>query len=72
MAGEITIDGNDEGPIFSTVCTYCRHLSLNEAKVCAAFPNGIPEEIWKGDNNHRLPAAGDNGIQFEPLEGPQG
>jgi hypothetical protein len=29
-----------------------------------AFPDGIPEEIWKGENYHTKPYYGDSGIQF--------
>lgn len=35
--------------------------------VCAAFPDGIPKEIWRGDNNHTKPYQGDHGIQFVQL-----
>ena len=51
------------------VCVRCRHLDrdLRDADVCAAFPNGIPDEIWDGENDHTEPFPGDNGIQFEPL-----
>lgn len=36
---------------------------------CAAFPDGVPEEIYSGRNPHTEPYPGDRGIQFE--EGPQ-
>lgn len=39
-----------------------------ERVVCAAFPNGIPDEIAYGDNPHTHPVEGDNGIQFEEEE----
>jgi hypothetical protein len=37
----------------------------SEVPVCAAFPNGIPEEIAYGDNLHLDEVDGDNGIVFE-------
>ncbi len=32
---------------------------------CTAFPDGIPEEITYGTNDHTKPFPGDHGIQFE-------
>jgi len=32
---------------------------------CAAFPDGIPDEISLGNNPHLEPFPGDNGIQYE-------
>jgi hypothetical protein len=37
----------------------------SEVTYCLAFPNGIPNEIAYGDNEHLRPVEGDNGIQFE-------
>ena len=48
-------------------CLFCTHLSKSEQK-CKAFPDGIPDEIWKGENNHTKPVIGDNGIRFELKE----
>jgi len=50
---------------FSPVCTFCRHVAEGGAPTCAAFPAGIPAAIWLGENDHRQPYPGDNGIQFE-------
>ena len=36
--------------------------------VCAAFPEGIPDEIVFGSNKHTSPYTGDNGIQYEKAE----
>lgn len=57
----------------------CRHFLgvkyLEEGKVdtevvfCAAFPEGIPDEIAYGPVLHHLPYPGDRGIQYEPPEG---
>ena len=35
-----------------------------EFNCCEAFPEGIPDEIAYGDNDHTKPFNGDNGIQF--------
>ena len=51
--------------IFSPVCVYCQHVTSLMTRRCVAFPDGIPYEIWIGDNKHTKPYPGDNGIQFE-------
>lgn len=64
----ITIqDDRDLAVPFSPVCTYCRHATSRQK--CKAFPEGIPAEIWQGDNPHTEPYPGDNGIQFERYVG---
>lgn len=35
---------------------------------CAAFPNGIPEDIQEGQNMHRKPYEGDHGIQYRKVD----
>jgi hypothetical protein len=67
----IRIDEELSIPIFSPVCTWCRHLRDSGVdRQCDAFPNGIPMAIWKGESDHREPFPGDNGIQFEAVETP--
>lgn len=56
--------------IYSPVCNLCKHFSIRGTidsgiHVCDAFPDGIPDEIWQGNNNHTKPYLGDHGIQFE-------
>jgi hypothetical protein len=36
-----------------------------EVSFCAAFPDGIPDEIIDGDDLHIQPFPGDNGIRYE-------
>jgi hypothetical protein len=48
-------------------CLDCKHFD-RETSFCDAFPNGIPDEIFLGDHDHREPYPGDNGITFEPIE----
>ncbi len=52
-------------------CMRCKHYIKEPGSVyCKAFPNGdgIPEEIFFGENLHKEPYPGDHGIQFEPIE----
>jgi hypothetical protein len=57
---------------FSEVCTFCKHLDeqsiFGEKKICKAFKNGIPSEIWTGNNKHTKSINGDNGIIFSPAD----
>lgn len=50
MAERIIIDG--ELPIYSPVCHMCLNLTDGYSKKCKAFPKGIPEEIWLGEDKH--------------------
>lgn len=50
-----------------TLCAGCDHLDRTAdlgAERCAAFPNGIPAEIFLEGGDHRRPFRGDNGIQY--------
>ncbi|MGW1006660.1 hypothetical protein [Streptomyces sp. NPDC002520] len=36
---------------------------------CEAFPENIPDDIYRGGFDHRLPCPGDRGIHFELRDG---
>jgi len=67
MTTVIELDKGHEIPIYSPVCSYCRHLDLasGRPRSCEAFDE-IPMAIWLGDVDHVEPYPGDNGIQFTP------
>ncbi len=65
----IVIDDSElDTPLFSPVCTFCKH-ARDGLRNCDAFPGEgrIPLAIWHGKNDHRQPYSGDHGILFEPL-----
>ena len=71
-AGGITIDKGFEIPVYSPVCTRCANWRPDEGgagRQCRAFTkiDSIPLAIWNGENDHRSPFPGDNGIQFQPV-----
>ena len=57
----------DELPLISFICGYCKHQHDRPWKTCDAFPDKIPDQIWLGENDHTKPYPGDNGIRFEPI-----
>jgi len=54
---------NDFKPVVLTPCHTCQHRITGWT--CAAFPKVIPQEILTGENLHRKPYGGDNGIQWK-------
>lgn len=63
--------------IVANACAICRHLDPEALTIevdgepvgrCAAFPDGIPYEIWDGDHAHQVPFAEEE-ILFEVAEG---
>jgi hypothetical protein len=53
-------------------CAYCAHYrspigSGGESQTCAAFPDGIPDDMWSNRFDHRRPFDGDGGVLWEPV-----
>jgi hypothetical protein len=63
--GRIVLDGPFHR--MSKVCFYCRNRYSIVNRTCAAYPRGIPVEIWNGIHDHRTPYPGDHNILFEPF-----
>lgn len=49
------------------LCQACRHHTPGQSLSCAAYPDGIPEDILSGNIRHIIPRPGDHGIQFGKL-----
>lgn len=57
--------------VLAPICMECQHYNRTnfEGLTCAAFPEGIPDEIIIEGNNHSEPLADqDNEIVFEQVE----
>lgn len=53
------------------ICFDCIHFDTvgNLGDSCSAYPEGIPEEIFRSIADHRRPYRDDGGIRFEPVDG---
>jgi|10_taG_2_1085330.scaffolds.fasta_scaffold00180_13 hypothetical protein len=45
----------------SEQCVSCVHLLVGY-QACRAFPNGIPDDVFRGAIDHNKPIEGDGGI----------
>lgn len=54
---------------FPTLCTSCVHWlphhEFDATPVCKAFPDRIPNLIWREGGDHTYPIQGDHDIQYE-------
>lgn len=57
------LDGTPSDAHTSATCRHCQHLNCG-THTCAAFPEGIPDELWWAYRGHRKPFPGDHGLQF--------
>ena len=53
-------------------CVRCRHMKIppgleDKTLVCAAFPEGIPDDILYGNHSHIGAYPDDNGLRYDPL-----
>jgi len=59
-------------PLVSRSCFLCKHLDrqtiVGKTHKCKAFPSGIPQKIWSGENSHTQPFPGDGGVIFEKAD----
>jgi hypothetical protein len=71
MTGQFEREPEGKLPPYSPVCALCKHFPPVMERKCPAFPDGIPDVIWIGDDDHTTPHPGDGGILFEPRKRPQ-
>ena len=55
--------GSDISELNLAPCLTCARKSPFGPS-CAAFPRGIPLAILTGENDHRLPVEGDQGLRY--------
>ena len=70
MPNKATLDGQEERDLVRATalpaCAVCEHWDVGE-QTCEAFPERIPDDIFRYGNDHRRPYPNDNGIRFTPL-----
>ena len=59
--------GNSANEVVSVICNDCAHKTVSG--FCKAFPDGVPDIIACGHNNHSEPLPGqDNDYVFEQID----
>jgi hypothetical protein len=59
--------GHSSNEVVSVICNDCVHKI--KSGFCKAFPDGVPDVIACGYNNHSEPLPGqDNDYVFEPID----
>jgi hypothetical protein len=54
--------------MYIPICPSCKHYRQSgEKTTCAAFPDGIPDDVFVGKIYHKHPIEGDRGVQFEMI-----
>ena len=64
--------GIDDSGLLQGICRFCSRFRSYDERTCDAFPDGIPKEVWNGENLHGKNVAGDHGLLFNPLTEPDG
>ena len=57
--------GWEDDQVEHRLCGTCIHRQKKDT--CAAFPEGIPDEILNMETKHDKPYPGDNGIQYKSV-----
>ena len=50
-------------------CSVCAHMVSPANMTCAAFPTGIPDEVWRDKIHHTSAIVGDHGLRFTFIGG---
>ena len=60
---------DSEPVLYSDVCMTCTRYSFvpaaDDVRRCDAFPDGIPDVIWRGDLKHIVAYPGDHGLTYK-------
>src|SRR5687768_1905116 len=65
-------DSGEEEPTlhhrqWAPICYWCkRFYKKSETFACEAFPDGIPQAIYRNEHDHRQSFPGDGGKLFDP------